>query len=74
MEKKFIRIVGIPFRLLVPFWKNHCQPLQPIPTFEHSDMHYLLMNDDPSSKLNFGTRNKPSFSIMMGEIIAQKLM
>ena len=67
-------IVGILFRLLEPFAENRCQSLQLVPTREHSDMRYLLMNDEPGSKFILGKRNKSIFIITMRQIIARKLM
>ena len=72
-KKRITRIAGILFRLLVPFAENHCQSLQLVPMRKHSDMLYLLMNDEPDFKLTFGERNKPII-IMQRKIITLKLM
>ena len=74
-KRKITRIAGILFRLLVLFVEDRCQSLQLVPTREHSDMRYLLMNDEPGSKHTFGKRNKSIISIvMMRQIMTQKPM
>lgn len=72
-KKELLGFAGILFRLLVPFAENHCQSLQLVPMRKHSDMLYLLMNDEPDFKLTFGERNKPII-IMQRKIITLKLM
>ena len=66
------RIAGILFLLLVPSAEDHCQLLQLVPMCEHSDMRYLLMNDEQGFNLTFGKRNRLKMSTILTRKIIQK--